>query len=288
MSEEIETITDQLDTCSLDNKNSEQPVSEQASLHASINYSKCFEHVMDFVAELSKAFPEEKSIAYYLMLLENTPFGKKKAIEMQVAIFAGWIKRERENICNGDLTIVEKEIIKFSDKCYIPIKKIFTESDPEVRNIIIQHLKVIGFATLGEREFTKHLFDKPRIDLKNTPLMSMLGMEDGIMSEFITDIQNSIDPTKVTNPLEAGISLLQSGIYEKMLGKFSKLESENKLDLNKMSQGVNNVLNSLGQDPHMKSQIDSMMGLMTSTLGPLMSMGTFGQNQTQEDMDKLE
>jgi len=31
-----------------------------------------------------------------------------------------------------------------------------------------------------------------------------------------------------------------------------------------------------------------MMGLMTSTLGPLMSMGTFGQNQTQEDMDKLE
>lgn len=92
---------------------------------------KKFETIHNFVSDLNENFGKDhRSLERYYVFLDKTRTENRTDLKKKhVSVFEGWIKQNREAILNKDSEKFRSQISYTPKKIYIPIRKIFTESE---------------------------------------------------------------------------------------------------------------------------------------------------------------
>jgi hypothetical protein len=236
-----------------------------------------FKAISNFADELVTEFSKYNSVKLYAHLLKKTTLAHEKPIEKHYQSFRKFCLKNRKALEGRDHDLLNPRDIVYSKKVFIPVYQILKEADSSVQKVIWQHLLLIsayvdpaGKAKIilkenknGESDFLKNIIDKVE---KNVP-------------------ENA-------NPMEAVSSIMQSGVFQELVGGMNDGLQNGSLDLGKLMGSVQNMVSTLQSktggdtDPNTAqamSAITTMLGSMnmdgkasgpppdlSKMLGPLM------------------
>jgi hypothetical protein len=184
----------------------------------------CFQAIHDFVLELDSSFGEEfHPLHLYKCLIERTTFSHKMAMSKHIDSFKTFIDNNWTAL--SDNVNVTGRII-FSERVYIDIEQIMSKASVEVREVIRQHLLTIAGLinpASDARKMLRELGDKN--DAKT---------EGDILSTIMTKIEQNIDLSETSNPMEAVGKMMSSGVFADLVGSLNKSIESGELDVAKM------------------------------------------------------
>jgi hypothetical protein len=215
---------------------------------------KIFAKILSFVNELKQVFPRE-NIQLYHKLLKKTPIGNTEAISKHLHVFDQFISSNQEAIKTKNVEKLEGDIF-FSKKVYLNIISCMKESDNETRQVIFKHLQVLLFL-LHPNEEIKEIVQP--IAQKSS------GGEDKFLENFMNKIEQTFTGQEFNDPMQATMSLLNSGVFSDMIQTMNKGMSSGEIDISKLLGSVQGMLGNLGgnsSDP----QLSQMMNMATQMM----------------------
>ena len=219
---------------------------------------KIFAKILSFVNELKQVFPREH-IQLYHKLLKKTPIGHPEAISKHLHVFDQFISKNQEAIKANDVEKLEGDVL-FSKKVYLDLIACMREGDKDTRQVIFKHLQVLLFL-LHPNDETKQLVE-PLAQSGNG------GGEDKFLENFMSKIEQNFSNQEFTDPMQATMSLLQSGVFTDMIQTMNQGVTSGEIDVSKLLGSVQGMLGNLGgttSDPQM-SQMMNMATQMMSTM----------------------
>ena len=200
-----------------------------------------FKAICVFVKDLTTVYEKNHPLALYNRLLEKTPINNSKIINKHVVIFEEFLKKNKDAIVEKNLDKFETEKISYNETVLIQVKRFLSETDEETRNQIYNHLQYISSLVLQDEAtlFKKLLKD----NLQNNKNAEK---ETEFLGNLINKVENTVDISKVDNPLNAVNQLLSSGVLNDMVSSLQSGLSNGNLDLGKLLGVVQNVVGSSG------------------------------------------
>lgn len=202
-----------------------------------------FKYICNFIYDLNEVFGKEKgvkSLVLYAHLVEKTGIMHEEPIKKHVSLFYDFIKQNEDAIVSQDVTQLNPSVIQYSDKVFIDIAEIFDKSDREEKPIVWKHLLTLA-AVLDPSSQAKKLL-KEEQDRKKEKGES--GNEENFLSNLIDKVGSQIDPN-VSSPTDMMNNILQSGVFNDLVGSMNDGISTGNLDLNKMIGTLQNMIGTL-------------------------------------------
>lgn len=199
-----------------------------------------FKGIVNFIDALNEVYGEDmKEIQLYHHLLTKTTFSHETAINKHIESFRSFIIANREAILMKDYKLLAETTIKYSEKVYIDMEKLFENSknDKDITEAIWKHtLTITGL--LDPTSEAKNILKQNKDD-------SIKGETDFLMNT-INQIENTIDPS--SNPMEAVSSILSSGMFSDLMSNMNNGLQDGSLDLGKLMGSVQNMISSLDKN----------------------------------------
>ena len=229
---------------------------------------KIFAKILSFVNELKQVFPKEH-IQLYHKLLKKTPIGNTDAIAKHLQVFDQFISTNQEAIKSKNLDKLEGDIF-FSKKVYLDLVNCMKdkETDKDTRQAIFKHLQVLLFLL------------HPTDDLKEIvqPMAQKAsGGEEKFLENFMSKIEQNFTGQDFNDPMQATMSLLNSGVFTDMIQTMNQGVTSGDIDISKLLGSVQGMLGNLGgnsSDP----QLSQMMNMATQ----MMSNMNLNPNEGQD------
>jgi len=194
---------------------------------------KPFTKILTFVKELNNTFGNKyQNIQLYYKLLKKTPVSNKVAIKKQNLVFSTFLSNNEEAVLKSDYSLFKDDKISFSDRVYINIRQIISES--EDASVIFKHLQLISI-----------LFKKD-----DKMIEALKSENDDKEGQFLNKFMNKVETvfntsdTPETDPMKAAMSLIQSGVLSDM----TKEISTGKLNINKLLGNLQGMMKDVVKD----------------------------------------
>lgn len=269
-----------------------------------VNINNLYLKIMSFVKELNNIYGEKfNSIRLYDKLLKKTyeiayensikdlsNEQKRIAINKQISVFLEFCKTNLEAISNNSFDFVTYEI-KFSDKAYINLKEIMdntiTEEKEETILTILSYFNLFSFL-LTDNEVFKNNINNNQPDENH---------ESMFLEKFRKRIDENFKEQTFDDPLQATMSLFNSGLFGEMLESMKSDINEGKLSIPKLLGSVQGMVKQLNGDENSNSDempdLNNIMGNVSSMLGGLPVENLLGMmsggmsNQEMPDMSEI-
>jgi len=194
---------------------------------------KPFTKILTFVKELNNTFGNKyQNIQLYYKLLKKTPVSNKSAIKKQNTVFSTFLSNNEEAILKSDYKLLKDRNISFSDRVFINIQQLLSESEDS--SIIFKHLQLISI-----------LFKKD-----DKMIEALKSENDDREGKFLNKFMNKVETvfnasdTPETDPMKAAMSLIQSGVLSDM----TKEISSGKLNVNKLLGNLQGMMKDVVKD----------------------------------------
>jgi len=276
--------------------------------------------ISNFVKDLSSVFgSSQHSLKLYEYLLAKTTLSHSKPLEKHIESFRNFCIENRESILSKNFKTFTLNSIDYSDRVYINIGDIFTMSDEETREVIWNHLLTLS-AILDPESTAKNLLKKVNLEHYYKKTLSLEDffektferirellegeqkdfikcglkiVQSGLLTEIVNDVTNNLDIENldiqkvaliVTNFLsKRGMDM--SEIFNVISNKVTTDESVSKSMQNLFAKIENNPENiEVTQGENIN--INSMMGSLTSVMGPMMQ-NLMARTENGEENNKL-
>ena len=216
-----------------------------------------FKAISTFVTELAETFGDDQhSLKLYGRLVEKTTLAHDEPIRKHIAAFASFCRENREALTHRDAKQIETAVVKYSDKVCIDIKSILVTADRDTQSVIWEHLLCIS-ALVDPAGKAKELL-KQTTDGKST------SNEANFITDIIDKVESHVDPN--ANPMEAVTKIMQSGVFNDLIGSLNSGVSDGSLDMGKLMGTVQSMVGQMGGgqpgQPNPMEMLTSMMGAM--------------------------
>lgn len=191
-----------------------------------------FKAISTFIIELGRLYEKDHvPLGLYKRLILKTKISHTRPIKKHIAAFQLWLNENKEAINGQNHVLFKSKIIKYSDNVYIDMAKIFEiASADDVSNTIWKHIKTIhslinggqGSIIVADEKFEK---------------------ENDFISEVMKKVETHIDPK--SDPSQALSNMMNSGIFNDLLGSMNKGITDGSLDLSKLISITTGMLGSL-------------------------------------------
>ena len=245
-----------------------------------------FKAIANFTNCLDEVFGEDqRSLKLYAHLINKTTIAHEKPILKHIEAFRTFCKDNRDSIEEKNHETFSNDKIIYSDRVFINVKDILKVADKDSKNIIWKHILTISA-----------LVDpagKARQVLKETSQKNNSGTESDFLENIISKVEENVDPN--ANPMEAVTSIMQSGVFQELVGGMGNGLQDGSLDLGKLMGTVQNMVTNLNDKvgesggEGMPEETMAMMNTMMSNLqaGVDSSESTEGQQKPMPDLNNL-
>lgn len=245
-----------------------------------------FKAIANFTNCLDEVFGEEqRSLKLYAHLINKTTIAHEKPILKHIEAFRTFCKDNRDSIEEKNHETFSNDKIIYSDRVFINVKDILTVADKDSKNIIWKHILTIS-ALVDPAGKARHV-------LKETSQKNNNGTESDFLENIISKVEENVDPN--ANPMEAVTSIMQSGVFQELVGGMGNGLQDGSLDLGKLMGTVQNMVTNLNDKvgesggEGMPEETMAMMNTMMSNLqaGVDSSESTEGQQKPMPDLNNL-
>jgi hypothetical protein len=219
-----------------------------------------FKAVTAFVKDLNDVFGKrQKSLALYARLIEKTGIVHEKPIEKHLEAFKAFCIYNRDAISSQNKKILNNPKISYNDRVFIDMSHIFSlcENDSDTTDIIWKHILTISALldpTSNAKKILKDSIDKNKNNGNDSK-------EEEFISSLIDKVEQSIDPTKVSdNPMQAISSMMSSGVITDLIGNMQSGLSTGELNLGRLMSTVQGMMTKMG-GPSMENMSSPMPGM---------------------------
>lgn len=205
-----------------------------------------FETISDLINSLNEYIGKNYyNLQLYSRLIEKTPKENIKIIRKHNNCFSLFYTENKEAILNLDEYKINSTI-KYSDKVYIDMKKIFDILDDTDKKTSWKYLLTIG-AIIDPNGGTKKILDE----------LNKTNKSDEFIESIMGEVKENINLENNADPMSVVSSLMMSGVFGKMVGNLnSKMEDES-IDPKQLISSLQGMLSSLSSQfdgPPQKSQ----------------------------------
>jgi hypothetical protein len=244
----------------------------------SSDHKKTFSKIVCFVGELNQIFGSKyDNIKRYYKLLKAS-MTNPSSVNSHVLIFETFSKQNKESIVSKDLSFCEN--IKFSDRVFINLQTIYSESDKETKENMSKHLQLIGYLSTGDQDFKDSLVNNKNVSQKiiksvnepSNPVVDESSNEFKYINKFAETIKDSLaDEDFEENPIKAALNLVKSGKLNNIFSTMKKEKEEGRLDLGKLLMNVQAMTSELKSEMATEgdSKANDTMSLLSNTLTSL-------------------
>ena len=189
-----------------------------------------FKTICTFINDLGEIFSDHE-LKLYERLVQKTTLKHEIAIRKHIESFRLFCVNNRKAIISRNYVELRDNIV-YSDKVFINIKGILERTDDYTRKVIWLHIiKICAFVDPST---------KAREILKENA-----SNESNLISEIMNKVEDNVDLSNNTNPLEAVTSIMNSGIFnDLMMGMNSKLQ-DGSIDLGKLMGTVESLCSNI-------------------------------------------
>jgi hypothetical protein len=269
-----------------------------------VNINNLYLKIMSFVKELNNIYGEKIiSIRLYDKLLKKTyeiayensikdlsNEQKRIAINKQITVFLEFCKTNVEAISNNSFEFINYEI-KFSDKAYINLKEIMDntimEEKEETILTILSYFNLFSFLLTDNEVFKNNINNQPNEN-----------HESMFLEKFRKRIDDNFKEQTFDDPLQATMSLFNSGLFSEMLESMKSDINEGKLSIPKLLGSVQGMVKQLNGDENPSNNsnempdLNNIMGNVSNMLGGLPVENLLGMmsgisNQEMLDMSEM-
>ena len=255
-----------------------------------------FKAISKFVRDLSDEFGKKyNGLELYNHLIQKTTIAHEKPVAKHVEAFHAFCIANREGIVEKDILGHPSDVdtIVYSERVNFNVRQILSEADEESRDLIHRHLLTIS-AIVDSGSNAKQVLrnmmlsaSSPVIPVNSSSSSPSSALpiptdskEGKFLSDLITTVEKSVDPSKTENPMEAVQSVLQSGVFTDMLGKMQTGLSSGEIDLGRLMGTMTGLLGNVGGGSDMMSSMMSMMmgGMGGGGMPNMANMASMMQN----------
>ena len=202
-----------------------------------------FKTIFCFVKELSDAFgTKQHSLLLYHRLMEKTNFLHTKAVHKHITFFKGFCVANSDAIQSKNYKLIKSGVIKYSERVFIDMNRLFELADKETREIMWKHILAIT-AYLNPNSNAKQILKET---MDNTQNQGEQGLEEEFLSGLIKKVESSIDPDEIQDPMQAVSKIMSSGVFTDLMSNMQDGLSSGKLDLNKLMGTVQGMMGNMG------------------------------------------
>lgn len=211
-----------------------------------------FKAICVFVKDLADVYgAKHVGLQLYNRLVEKTTIMHEKPVAKHVETFQAFCAANRAAILAQDLTTTPGPVrtVTYSEKVTFDIVSILEEeADPEAREAIYLHLLTILYFVDPESSIQAKVAINAikRKDAAPSPqeiVPVAPGTNEGqFINELIASVEKTVDPSKVTNPLEAVQTVLSSGVFTEMLGKMQQGMASGQLNIGKLMGAMSGMM----------------------------------------------
>lgn len=245
-----------------------------------------FQTILDFVVNLQEFFGATKHAAtrplnLYHRLISKMSFKDDELILRHIQVFKDFCVQNRSKIREQNSTLINPKIV-FTDKIYIDMAYIFKKADEDTTKVIWEYILAIS-AYLDPENKTKELLKSLKensskegnflADMIETMGSQMLGGGGGGAG---MNMEGMMD-----NPMAMVGSLMNSGVFQTMLGSMNdNLESGN-LDLGKLMGAMSGIVENVKTEIE-KSDDPMLKSMMSMIQLPEMPPSPSSEGETQQ------
>lgn len=198
-----------------------------------------FKAITSFISDMNDTFGKDyKPLLLYSHLIEKTGIIHEEPIKKHIHIFQQFVTDNEQAIFEKNVELFKESVIRYSDKVYIDIRKMFELSKDSVAdcNSIWKHLLTLS-ALLNPTGQAKEI-------LKKDKEVESVNQEDDFLSGLIDKVGKHIDPTS-TNPMDSMNNLMSSGVFGELMNSMDKGIGDGTLDMQKMVGSLQKMIGSL-------------------------------------------
>lgn len=229
-----------------------------------------FNCISKFVSELNSQFGEKhRSLQLYSRLIEKTTIVHDEPIKKHINAFKLFCVNNRDAISKLDYNLLTQQNITYSERVYINMHTILKNADRDEKNVVWKYILNIS-AYLDPSNKAKDIL-KESIEKSG----NKGGKEEAFLTNIINEVEDKVDPTQ--NPMEAVSNIMQSGLFNNLVGNMNSGLQSGDLDLGKLMGTVQTMVGSLNNmtqnmdtdsNPGMPD-LSGMMGQMNQMMSQL-------------------
>jgi len=234
-----------------------------------------FKAICGFISDLNTEFGERhKNIALYNRLLEKTGIINVGPINKHIDCFRTFFNTNRQGMESQDHKTFTSSKISYSDKVYIDVETILTESNAESRKIIWSHLLTI-WGLIDPTSQAKKILQET---IKQNLADGGDSKEEKFLAGIIEKVEKSVGGVEIdqSNPIASIGTLMQSGVFTNLISDMQTGLSDGSLDISKLLgsvQGMMVKMNGGGGDmPDLSSMMNMMGPMMSNMMGGMQNM----------------
>lgn len=245
---------------------------------------KVFTKALAFVSELTRV-NNDPQINIYYKVMKKTPIGNEIAIKKHVNTFSNYIIKNENAILNKSIKDLTTDKIVLNDKVYLEIAKYFTSTNTDV---MFQHLLLLLHLCKPSDNSKQKLIELSSNSSNSSSSSNGEAGENKFLSKYIKKMEEEYGDKEFTDPVNAAMSMMQSGMITNLIQDISEgvksgeLNPESLLssvqssfhDLtgNDISSIFNNGNISIPNDSGSSSEIDisSMMNMVSGMMSNMM------------------
>lgn len=227
-----------------------------------------FKVISNFVLELAEYFANKnKSLKLYRRLLKHVTVEDETHMNKHIDIFKNFCVSNRDALLAKDSSKIVEPMIKFSDKVFINMNTIFSQTkDEDTKGAIWQHLLTIS-AYVDPEGNAKEILKTEKV--KST-LNADPSQEANFLTNMIEKIQSSVDTSSSSDPKDVVSNILGSGLFSEVLSSVNSSVEDGSLDLGKLMNTVQSMVSNLGGEgaPGEMPDLSSITQMFGSIMPP--------------------
>lgn len=246
-----------------------------------------FRAISNFVNDLTEIFgTHQRPLKLYCHLINKTTLTHDKAIQKHIENFKVFCVNNRSAIMTKNINQFTQPKIIYSERVFIDITNIFSNSDRETSETIFSHLLTIS-ALVDPAGKAKEVLK----ELKNQSGVEGSGGETDFISNILEKVEQHVDPN--ANPMEMVSSIMQSGVFNELVTGMGNGVQNGTLDLGKLMGSVQKMMGNLdlGTNNGNNSEtgqpdLSGMMSMLPGMMSMLGGLGNISNNTNNTDVIK--
>ena len=230
---------------------------------------KIFSKFLTFLNELNEIFgTKHNSVFLYYKLCKKTSISNDTGLSKHIDYLKRFLLPNSDYIVKQQWQQLSPNEIRFdvSEKVYIPLQTLFKETDKETRQAMFKHLQLLLLMTVSEdqRIIIREALKMPA----EAPVQNR---EEEFLNKFVEKVEEKFkngSASAQSNPMEAAMDLLKSGLLSDMTNTMKRDIENGNLDMNKLVGNIQSMIGQLSTDnpsiPDFSSMLSSLSGSTTS------------------------
>ncbi len=245
-----------------------------------------FKAITGFISDLNTEFgATHKSIALYNRLLEKTGLTNIGPINKHIESFRKFFSVNQKAMEEQDVEQFTNSTISYSDKVYVNVKTVLSQSTNENKKIIWQHLLTIWGLIDPTSQAKKILKESVKTAAASGD------KEEQFLANIINKVEQSVNGVEIdqSNPMASIGTLMQSGVFTNLIADMQTGLSDGSLDISKLLGSVQGMMVKMNAGDASAAGASSGMpdlSSMMNMMGPMMS--NFMQNMPKPSEEKKE